>query len=109
MTAPPPLSAKRVITGPDALAIGGGGSSGGGAGGGLKAGMNPTMANAAANAATAMQAIAVHDEYERLPAFMQQPAVLQHMAAMPHDATCLTPLFGRLVAAMVGAEGSPAR
>jgi hypothetical protein len=59
--------------------------------------------------ANAMRAIAVHDEYERLPAFMQQPAVLQHMAAMPHDATCLLPVIDRMVAAMVGAEGSSAR
>jgi hypothetical protein len=38
----------------------------------------------------ALQAIAVYDQFEKLPAFMQQPAVFRHMASMPHDPGCTT-------------------
>jgi len=49
----------------------------------------------------AMQAMATYRELDRLPGFMKTATAHQHAAAAPHDATCLTPLFGEMAAAML--------
>ena len=66
-----------------------------------------------------IRALAVYREYERLPAFMQTPVVLQHLAALPHTSACTAAAMNEMVAAMLGArvaaaspadpESSPAR
>ncbi len=58
-----------------------------------------------------IRSLAVYREYERLPAFMQTPAVLQHLSAMPHSAACTAAAMNEMVAAMLGtrvAAASPA-
>jgi hypothetical protein len=58
-----------------------------------------------------IRALAVYREYERLPAFMQTPVVLQHLAALPHTSACTAAAMNEMVAAMLGervAVASPA-
>jgi hypothetical protein len=54
-----------------------------------------------------MRTMAVARDFAQLPAFMQQPAVLRHMAALPHDPACTASVMTMIVAAMAG-EGSEA-
>jgi predicted amidohydrolase YtcJ len=48
-----------------------------------------------------LRAAAVQHEFAALPAFMQQPAVRQRLAAASHDVSCVTPVMQELVAALV--------
>ena len=49
----------------------------------------------------AMQAMATYRELGGLPGFMKTAAMRQVVASAPHDASCLTPLFGEIAAAMI--------
>jgi len=51
-----------------------------------------------------IRALAVYREYERLPAFMQTPVVLQHLAALPHTSACTAAAMNEMIAAMLGAR-----
>ena len=55
--------------------------------------------------ARAIRTLAVYRDYERLPAFMQTPAVLRHLASLPHDPSCTAGALNELVATM--AAGVP--
>jgi predicted amidohydrolase YtcJ len=48
----------------------------------------------------AMRAMAMYRELERSPAFMKTAAVRQYASSLPHDASCLSALFGEMMAAM---------
>jgi len=53
----------------------------------------------------AMQAMATYRELDGLPGFMKNAAMRRYVASAPHDASCLTPLFGEIAAAMVEGAG----
>jgi hypothetical protein len=52
----------------------------------------------------AMRALALQRELDRLPSYLSSPAMRQQLAALPHDAACVSGLFGELAAAMSAAE-----
>jgi hypothetical protein len=79
-----------------------------GAAGQRKAGLmlRPDTAHGDALSRT-LRGIAVYRDAERLPPFMREPAVLRHLASLPHDPACTAGVLTELVAAMAaGAEAA---